>query len=354
MTIRERILSAARGGMPDWIPWTTYAGVCADTKTRQALQTKGLGLVSSLGTCVEETPNVETTSEKVTEGGIEFTLNTVRTPAGTLTQRTRVDPGYGSTWTLEHLVKDTGDYEILDFILRDAVYRPDYEGFIGPEAAMGDAGVVFTGVHRLPIQRLWIQYTGLERLSRDLRDSPAQVERVLETMLERDREMWALVADSPAEIVWCPDNISGEITGPPWFEKYCAPYYDELARVMHPKGKRLAAHMDGMMRRLLPQVRELDVDIIEAFTPPPDGDLSLKEARAAWEGKVIWINFPSSVHILSADQIRERTLEMLAEVVPGDRFLVGVTENIPDFAQATTLTTITETLNEFGKCPLEG
>ena len=39
------------------------------------------------------------------------------------------------------------------------------------------------------------------------------------------------------------------------------------------------------------------LDYIEAFTPAPDTDMTLAEARAAWPDKVLWINFPSSVHL---------------------------------------------------------
>lgn len=348
------MLTAARGGAPDQIPFTTYTGVCGDTESRRRLQSKGLGLVNIRRPWTVESPNVEWTSDRLLEGDIEFTLNTVRTPVGSLTQKTRVDSGYGSTWIVEHLVKEPHDYEILGFMLRDQVFRPDYEGFVETDREMGDAGVVFSSVNRVPIQQLWIQYTGLERLCEDLLSHPRVVEGVLQTMQERDRDVWKLVADSPAEFVWCPDNISGEVTGPAWFEKYCAPHYDAIASQMHSNGKRIVAHMDGMMRRLISQVRELNIDIIEAFTPTPDGDLSLAEARRAWEGKVIWINFPSSVHISPEEAIRERTLQILREAAPGDGFLVGVTENVPAFALDLSLKVITDTLAEFGKCPLGG
>jgi len=43
-------------------------------------------------------------------------------------------------------------------------------------------------------------------------------------------------------------------------------------------------------------VKECSFDIFEAFTPPPVGNFTLKDARDAWGEKVtIWINFPESI-----------------------------------------------------------
>jgi hypothetical protein len=51
----------------------------------------------------------------------------------------------------------------------------------------------------------------------------------------------------------------------------------------------------------------------EAFTPAPDTDMSVADAHAAWPGKVLWINYPSSLHIASAARIREETRRLVRE-----------------------------------------
>jgi len=172
-------------------------------------------------------------------------------------------------------------------------------------------------------------------------------------MKQRNEEIWRIVADSPAELVWCPDNISGDVIGPPWFAKYCAPHYRALAAVVHARGKRIVVHMDGMLRRLVEQIGATPIDIVEAFTPSPDSDLTLAEGRQAWQGKVLWINFPSSVHIASAEKVRKQTLNILRDAAPGDGFLIGITENVPEFAQEQSLTTIAEMVGEYGHTPID-
>ena len=72
------------------------------------------------------------------------------------------------------------------------------------------------------------------------------------------------------------------------------------------------------------------IDLVEAFTPPPDCDMSVGAAREAWPDKILWCNFPSSVHITADQTITETTRELLRQAAPGERFLIGVTEDIPE------------------------
>ncbi len=353
MTTRERICTALIGGMPDRVPFTVYKGIASGTQEDiSALIALGMGYITSCSPYRSERRNVEIVQEDEMLGSVPTKVTRYKTPIGELSQRHRIESGYGSSYRIEHIIKDVKDYEILEFIIRDEEFFPDYSSCESANAELGDLGVLMAWIGRVPIQRLWIEYTGIERLSADLHDNPLVVERVLSAMMDKSREIWKIVADSPVKFIWCPDNITGVITGPPLFDKYCVPYYREVASVMHEKGKRVMCHMDGMMRRLKDSVRNTDLDIIEAFTPPPDGDLPLSEARKSWHGKVISINFPSSVHIAKLETIRDVTKQLLAEAAPGNGFVIGVTENIPQSVGTKSLSVIAETINEYGACPI--
>ena len=69
--------------------------------------------------------------------------------------------------------------------------------------------------------------------------------------------------------------------------------------------------------------------MLPAFTPPPMGDISVSEAKAAWPDKVIWSNFPGCVFLRDRDSIYRFTLDLLADAAPGGRFVLGITEDIP-------------------------
>ncbi|GAG44777.1 unnamed protein product, partial [marine sediment metagenome] len=74
-------------------------------------------------------------------------------------------------------------------------------------------------------------------------------------------------------------------------------------------------------------IGETRVDVVEAFTPPPIGDLSLADARAAWgPDTIIWVNFPETVFWYGADQTRDYTLDLLGQDPRPDRLVIGMTE----------------------------
>ncbi len=352
MNTKERIRTALMGQMPDRVPFTIYRGIVTAEDGFDDLIAQGMGFMASCRVYDTTHQNVEITQEDETLDGIPTKVVRYKTPVGEIWQRSRTEPGYGSSWHMEHFIKNVKDYEVLEFIIRNTEYSANYDVYEKAEEAAGDTGIVIAWIERVPIQRLWIQYTGIERLSIDLNENLSVVERVMEAMMDKSRETWKIAANSPVQFMWCPDNITGEMTGPPLFDKYCIPYYREIAAVMRPKGKRILCHMDGMMGRLVDSVREADLDVIEAFTPPPDGDLSLAEARQAWPGKVISINFPSSVHISKPEEIRNMTMQLLREAAPGNGFIIGVTENIPKSVGTRSLSVIAETINKYGACPV--
>jgi len=72
-----------------------------------------------------------------------------------------------------------------------------------------------------------------------------------------------------------------------------------------------------------------DLDYIEAFTPAPDTDMSVREAREAWPDKVLWLNFPSSVHLRSDAEVERVTVDLLEQAGTPDGLIMGVTEDMP-------------------------
>jgi hypothetical protein len=57
--------------------------------------------------------------------------------------------------------------------------------------------------------------------------------------------------------------------------------------------------------------------------------MSVADALAAWPEKVLWINFPSSLHLFPTSEIEEVTRRMIDEAEPGNRFIIGITEDVP-------------------------
>lgn len=337
MTLREKVLHVVRGGRGGTVPFTCYVGLAP----QEAREIENLAWVTSAPVCSLSTPEVEYSSRELAPGVRESRMDT---PWGSLTQVAHTETGYGSSWTREHWVKRPEDYAVLEQVIRYTQLAPDPDPLRAAREQLGDRGVVLAWTSRAPLQRLWIEYTGIERLALDILDVPAAVEGVMEALFDQSRAILRLAAGSEAELVWIPDNITGEMTGPPWFAKYLTPYYKEVCEVLLPAGKTPCTHMDGMLRSIVECVAETDLPVIEAFTPPPDGNLSVREARERWPGKTLWLNFPSSVHLAPADKVARVAEQLVEEAGTGEGFLIGVTENIPASVGARSLEAIARAL----------
>jgi hypothetical protein len=98
---------------------------------------------------------------------------------------------------------------------------------------------------------------------------------------------------------------------------------------MHRHGKLIGCHFDANCRLLAKAIAGTGLDYIEAFTPAPDTDMTLAEARAAWPDKALWLNYPSSVHLRSDAAVEQATVDLVSELPTVDGLIIGITENIP-------------------------
>ncbi len=351
MNIRDRIMAALHREKPDRIPWVIYAGLSLHAGAlERRLRNKGLGLRVTSTVCTVERPNVRV--EERREGNILH--RTYRTPVGSVStkHRTGLPTGTGGSWCMEHMIKDVADYDVVKFMVEDTVYTPDYEPFLNAEHDLGGDGVVAVGTGATPLLAALKNYMGYRRFAVDLYRHPTEFNDLI-GVLDRDQEkLYRIVAESPAEVVWCGENLNGVIISPRLFEKHCLPAYAKYAGVVHAKGKLYMVHMDGRLRCLKDLIRRADVDVVEAFTPPPMGDLSLEEARAAWGDKfALWLNFPATVYYYGASEVEKHVIGLLREAAPGEGFIMGVTEDIPPNLVEMGLRTITETMAKYGRNP---
>lgn len=105
--------------------------------------------------------------------------------------------------------------------------------------------------------------------------------------------------------------------------------------MLHAKGKLLDVHMDGRLKALAEEIAKSDVDIVEAFTPPPMGDLPLDVAMSLWKKKILWINFPSAISTLPAQSpraVKEYLVGQLELLIHNERaaLIVSTENHVPE------------------------
>lgn len=364
MSPRERVEAALHGEMPDMVPFTAYSIFLPTSAVERQLRNDGMCIMHRATEVYEvETPNVieEQVRDRSAGGEMRFRY-TFRTPEGILTSVHRSVP-VGSTpldrvmpwttWHEERLFKGPEDYEPLEFLIRDRHYTPNYDIFCAKRDMMGDDAIMCANIGYEPLQEIIHVLMGIEQFAVEWRFRRERLLRLHDALIEDRRKIYQVVAESPTLIANYGGNVVPEVVGLERFERYILPQYEEAAEVLHAHGKLIGVHFDANTRLLAQGIARSSLDYIEAFTPAPGGDMTVAEARAAWPDKVLWIQFPAPIHLEPVAAIEETMRQILREAAPGDRFLIGITDDVPSDRWQENFQAILRVLRRDGHLPIQ-
>jgi hypothetical protein len=293
------------------------------------MRNRGLCIVErTVPAFVTHTPNVRVTERIYWENNRRMTRTLYETPKGDLS--TLKEAAGFTSWWHEKMFKSPEDYPALLFLLQDEVYEPNDEAFARAQEVYGEDAIFRAQIGLEPLQQLISgSLMGMQTFCIEWMDRRDEVLTLYEAVVENRRKIYPLVAKSPALHANYGGNVVPEVIGLETFERYYVPHYNEAAEVLHQQGKRIGCHFDANCRLLAEAIAGTDLDYIEAFTPAPDTDMTLGEARAAWPGKTLWLNYPSSLHLQPDAKVEQATVDMLNELTAVEGVIMGITEDMP-------------------------
>lgn len=347
MTPRERLEAALRGEPVDFVPFAVYENHLPRGAVERRLRDEGLCVVVRAGNVYRtSTPGVTHRAIDFVRDGVALQRTWIQTPAGTLTRVTR--PAPGTVWTLEHLFKSPADYPALRALVDAEVYTADESGLQAMRRLWGDDGHCRASIGYSPLQQIIYRFMGPEAFSIEWHERRDQVLDLIDRLAAKWRALLPIVAASSAEVVNVCGNPSPQVLGRERFAEHLLPYLEQACALLRPAGKLVGSHLDAGNALWADLIAGSSLDYVEAFTPPPDGDLSVAEARRRWPGKVLWVNFPGSLHHAPAERIAAATRELLEQA--GDRrgFILGITETVPPDRWAESYATILATSRAAG------
>lgn len=319
MTSRERLLAVLRHRQPDRVPWAPLIDEYFTSSLPSDLEMDVVETLRYIGADVMErhVPVIEKRCKKVTieeeREGDEIVMRFI-TPLGTLTERQKVTAT--TTFRSEIRIKGRRDLDAYRYIVENTEYEPHYEAFRQRDLSIGEDGLATADGPRTPMQRLLQDDMGVEGVVYGLADYKEELESLMRTMHERNKEMYRLICRSPAEVVIAYEDTSSTVISPRYFRKYCAPLIDEYADICHDAGKWFITHMCGKLSVFNEQIKGGHQDGVDSVCPPPTGDTWPHEAREAWgPGKVIigGIDPPALAH-MSVEETREYVTRILDEM----------------------------------------
>jgi hypothetical protein len=349
MTKRERILTVLRRGKPDKLPWCAdlsywMYGLKCDGKLEPCYQGEtgifqmhrdiGAGFyLQGFEPFTVKHEGVEIKTEK--SGNVTSTR--IITPRGTLTEVWEYLPQAYTSGPREHLVKGASDFPALRYFYEHTFYEADYSRIFRYQEQAGDNGVTLCYTPKSPFMDLVALRMGITALTFAIMDDEDELDGLLEAMAKNHLEASALTLASPCECIMVPENLSSEVVGKSYFNKYMKEYHKTITDRIRQAGKFSFIHMDGTLKGLVKEISEAGFDVVEALTPAPVGDVSIEELAAlVHPGTILWGGIPGGyftdyvsdadfdsfvIHVLEVLRKRPNSaLGVADQVIPGSRF----------------------------------
>lgn len=345
MTGRERLMTAVRHEEPDRVPISpriNFAWLDPDKSHRlEELYEPALDPMEIFGCPTpiyaiqypEEynLPEVKVEQRKYEDGNYQVVERTFHTPAGKLSDRTKIPPSgreYGMSpnpFKTEYLVKGREDIPALRYILPEI--KGDYSHVARRQEELGDRGVVMVNV-----------YSELCHQAGDVRDMQ---DLMMDYYLDRpffdellglfqERTMIEAKAVLEHGIEWifhnCYYNSLSAGWSPAIFQEVFVPHIKAVADLAHSYGGFVDFYDDGKLAQSMELIASTGIDVLETCTPPPICDFDLREAKAKIGAKVALKGYVDLIYValMGTPELMEQTVAEAMEIAkPGGGFIIG-------------------------------
>jgi hypothetical protein len=318
MKIHERLEAFWAGERLDQIPCTIYQDEWRHTQTDPAwepMYAAGLGVTWHIPSWQSEVAGLTVRNEQTTEDGKVWLRRVLQTPVG------EVSAAWMDGWQRKYYLETPADYAVMTYIAQHTTITPAYERFLESQRQLPPFGVALGSIGRTPLQTILIEFAGLETLGWHLSEYEAEVRGLYDALLANFRRTVEIVAAGPGRFVSNLENFTADSLGPRRYREFLLPVYSECFPVLQQAGKIVGCLYDGRTASCRNLIASAPIDLIESLTPPPEGDLTLAEARAVWPDKLFWSNLNVALHDQPLAELRQVVLERVAQAAPDGRRL---------------------------------
>ncbi len=369
MTSKERLEAALRGEKADQVGWAPEIN---DLVTDHIIGRVEKGALGPLSGIAPEKLNelryaksnqilggdtfLRVTAYKTVRKDVQFgrrdegaeVVEWVETPAGRSTARVRKEPESATDFRYEWFLKGPDDYRVWRDVLDRTTFEPDYEKAAETAEKLGDAGIITLETPATPYMDYVMWFAGVEPFMYQLADYETELVDLMERQHAKNLEACRIVAKCPVGLVNRPiEDTSQHLSSPDMFKKYIRRHMSEYGEVAHSGGKLFIPHMCGHLHDMLPILKDMPIDGIEAMTPPPTGNCPAPYARKVLgEKRVIIGGLDATRFALSTPAEFEKTLRELLAAMKGDRRFVLGNEEIQVSARWENIVAVNRLLRE--------
>jgi hypothetical protein len=256
---------------------------------------------------------------------------TWRTGRGALTELRQYDAFKLSWHNLEWQVERPEDFAILEAVLEDEAWVWDQGVYEADLAWVGGRGCPQFFFRRSPIQSLFIDRMGYEPAIHAMYEEPDLIRRYVRAASRADDGLYDVLCNCPVPMLNLGENIDATLNPPPMWREHLLPYYVRRIDQLHEAEKIVHIHVDGSMRALLPHLRACPWDGLEAATPEPQGDVSLRAIKeVVGDDRVLLDGIPALTFLPDLYPVEE-LVDCVRRIVQlfYPRLILGVSDELP-------------------------
>lgn len=351
MTGRQRILAAIAHQEPDRVPisprvWAWLQAVYGDSSLAAHLKylpdmdlmwSVGDGTPNYLSSYPDkyDLPEVRVEQRKYEEGNFLVVERTFHTPAGSLSDRTKIPPSgreYGvmpNPIKTEHLLKGREDLAALQYILPPINTRFDF--LQDYRQQIGDRGVLMVCVYSALTHQA-ADVRAMPDLMVDYYDDRRFFNELLDLFHQRSLAQIKAALEGGAEFIfgnWYFNSLSAGWS-PAIFKEVFIPQIREHVELTHRYGAYYDYYDDGKLNSAMEMIVDAGVDVLETCTPPPVGDFDLARAKATIGARTTLKGYVDLLYVVKhgTPELVEKTVQEAMEIAkPGGGFIIGSSDS---------------------------
>ena len=269
---------------------------------------------------------------------------TITTPEGVLTSAYRRERY--QKWTLEHLVKEESDLELLK-------YRPDpkYLDISRLTETVRTVGERALVLHNFP--GVWYEACSVRDLvsvSTDIYERPEWLKRYMAVLGEYLLRMQARIMESGIKVMLLDESWVGVGLSAATFNEFILPYDRQLVSAAHQAGVMVDYHNCGRIKAVLEPMANTGADVLEPLLPPSlNGELWLRDVKQRVGGRIaLYGGFNERVLQENAEDVQTEVRRCIDEGAAGGGYAIRTAGQVFD-ATVKNLEAMTREVERYGK-----
>jgi hypothetical protein len=341
MSAHERLVAALSGEPVDYVPFSPFLAYVWESFPQEVRDAGQLAFHHRIGA----TPlwrGAPCPVRPVLPEALEIThhqngrdvLTEFHTPVGSLRQVGRRSDEGNTQFLIEHPLKTPADFKVQLWIEEHTGYEVDLQPVRDHLAGEGREGLsigMLIPRGKSSFQSLVEHYVGTEELAYALADSRETVEALWQAMSAGNMKAAQLAMESgfyTYYLTW--EDSSTQNYSPRQYTRYIATEIEQWCTLLSTNGMHYIQHACGHLRHLLAPMKASGVAGVESISPPPTGNISIREAREIVGSDFAIIGGIEPVHFLTLPAASLGAyVEQVIDELRGGPFILANSDSCP-------------------------